>query len=150
MNKYKKLSLGKDVNGQRIFKDEHRHIMENYLGRKLNRYEVVHHINGNKNDNRIENLQVMTLQEHSSLHRKGVPLSKKTREKIGIKHYRKPSSIRQKNKEQILEIAKKYKEWGSYRKVDRYFGFANGTTGSIIRGDFYYDYQEDIKKILDK
>lgn len=47
---------------------EHRIIMANHLKRKLTRYDVVHHINGVKNDNRIENLQVMTLAEHSALH----------------------------------------------------------------------------------
>ena len=46
----------------------HRVIMENYLGRKLEISEIVHHINGNKTDNRIENLQLMTRAEHWALH----------------------------------------------------------------------------------
>lgn len=47
----------------------HRLVMEQYLGRKLLNDEVVHHINENKKDNRIENLQVMTKREHSRMHR---------------------------------------------------------------------------------
>ena len=40
------------------------------IGRKLYRDEVVHHINGNKTDNRPDNLQVMTASEHKKLHTK--------------------------------------------------------------------------------
>jgi hypothetical protein len=45
---------------------EHRIVMETYLGRELERGEVVHHINHIRCDPRIENLELMTRGEHSS------------------------------------------------------------------------------------
>jgi|SRR5229473_4557855 len=54
--------------GERI--KEHRLVMETLLGRKLRRDENVHHKNGNRLDNRPENLQLMSHGEHSSLHAK--------------------------------------------------------------------------------
>jgi hypothetical protein len=53
------------VDGKQI--REHRHIMQLHLGRKLERWEHVHHINGDGMDNRIENLQVLSNAEHQRL-----------------------------------------------------------------------------------
>ena len=132
MNKYKRLSLGKDEKGSRIFQDEHRYVMEKYLKRKLKDNEVVHHINGDKSDNRIENLQVMTLSEHSSMHQKIRPVKEETKIKLSkaLKHRAPRNRIKQ--KQDIINIVLKY----------------NGTTGNIIRGKLYFDYQNLIKDML--
>ena len=47
---------------------EHKVVMEEILGRSLAKDEVVHHKNGNKTDNRPENLEVMTRAQHMRLH----------------------------------------------------------------------------------
>jgi hypothetical protein len=54
-------------------RDTHRLMMELHLGRRLSRLEHVHHINGDRWDNRIENLSVMPASEHGRLHRAGQP-----------------------------------------------------------------------------
>ena len=46
----------------------HRVKMERHIGRKLLPTEDVHHKNGNKLDNRIENLEIMLHSEHSRMH----------------------------------------------------------------------------------
>lgn len=51
-------------------KSVHRWVMEKYLGRKLSYEEVVHHIDGNKQNNKISNLKLFPNQQaHDQYHR---------------------------------------------------------------------------------
>jgi hypothetical protein len=45
-------------------------VAETAIGRSLAKGEHVHHINGDKSDDRPENLQVLTVQQHHKLHAK--------------------------------------------------------------------------------
>lgn len=49
---------------------QHRDIVEGIIGRKLEPGEVVHHINGKRNDNRISNLALMSDYDHRRWHQK--------------------------------------------------------------------------------
>ncbi len=58
--------------GDRKYKKSfiHREVMEEHLGRKLERWEEVHHIDENRLNNDISNLEVLSKSEHAKLHGK--------------------------------------------------------------------------------
>lgn len=66
-SRYRKLK----INGRTV--SEHRHVMEKKLGRPLTRDELVHHKNEDRFDNRDDNLEVMTHQQHSEHHNQKHP-----------------------------------------------------------------------------
>lgn len=66
-NGYKHV-LTSDPDRKNRYQPEHRLIMAEVLGRPLADDEVVHHINRDKTDNRPENLEVLSRQEHAALH----------------------------------------------------------------------------------
>ena len=98
---------------------EHRYVLEQKLGRKLKDNEVAHHINGIKHDNRPENLEVMTLSNHSIYHGK---------QRIETKTHNSYKHISKRDMEILLkqgktrkEITKKYEisDRTFYNKLDK-------------------------------
>ncbi|MFC1952454.1 HNH endonuclease signature motif containing protein [Chloroflexota bacterium] len=61
----KKTGYIKFKNSNRLF---HRWVMQQHLKRRLKRGEIVHHKNGNKQDNRIENLERVDFLNHIKIH----------------------------------------------------------------------------------
>lgn len=47
---------------------EHVYVMSESIGRKLDKGECVHHVDRDRTNNRLSNLRLMTISEHSLLH----------------------------------------------------------------------------------
>lgn len=109
-------------------KHMHRTVMEKYLGRKLRRDEIVHHIDGDKWNNALSNLQIMTQAEHFVEHLKEI--QDKMQKDRGSRCATSKFTVAQ-----VKSIRKLYKE-GKFtqKQIGKMFGTDQGNIGYIVRG----------------
>lgn len=133
MYKYKKLKL-KD--GSTI--DEHRHVMQQHLGRKLTCDEIVHHKDGNFRNNNIDNLEIMSKSEHAKLHCSYLNLHTEEAIKKNADARKGKPVWNSRHKDDILKIRAGWAFWDStLREYANRWEMRHSNMSNIINGVTY-------------
>lgn len=120
--------------------DYHRWLMEQKLGRKLDSNEFVHHIDGDKSNNNVSNLCIMSRSEHARLHAKPPYFSEYARARSREYMTGRPSPTRKLSEMDVAFIKEHYQprdtEYGA-RALARKFGISHYTISKIMSGEYY-------------
>lgn len=129
---------------------EHRLVMEAKLGRYLLPGEVVHHINGVRNDNGAENLELMDHAAHTIHHHTGLKRSTETRAKISEKAKRRFADKRNHHEYRAIEpedFKAAILALRSPAAICRLYNFTNRTfynkLAELNLREWYFDAQSD-------
>ena len=110
------------------------------IRKKAKSDEVVHHINENKLDNAISNLEVLSKSEHARLHAKPPYFSEEARKRAIEANIGRPAVNRKLSEEDVAYIREHYiprdKNYGS-RAPGRLYRVGHKTILQIINGSAY-------------
>lgn len=131
--------------------DEHRYIMEQSIGHKLRKNQVVHHVNGDIHDNRLDNLEVMTRRKHAQLHLTGRTLPEEQRAKMSAARQGKPHiTARTISDDQIRLALYMYGSGQKKREIESQCGLSMGTIYKMFQGLYArcFDFETEIKQSI--
>lgn len=106
---YKMVSLSKDGKGKNVY--VHRAVIEAFTGKEIVKGLVVNHKNGNRGDNRLENLEVVSASEN-------------TKHTINVLKKKGGGSHK-------YIISNKYREFKSYKEIEKFLNDERGCKDSL-------------------
>ena len=127
--------------------------MEQHLGRKLSANEIVHHINGDIHDNRLENMEVMSRSEHAKHHLTGITLSEERKQMNSVALSGRPNVLlRTVSDEQIRKALKMYGDGERKIKIEQECGFSMATIYKMFKGQYvrHREFKNEINDALTK
>ena len=126
------------INGKKV--PEHRAVVEELLGITLQNDQVVHHINGDKTDNRPENLQILDWKEHSRLHASTMPQTPEKQRKVSAARKGKSNpDARALTDEQVEVIVRALHEGATVTRLAKENGVSDHVIRNIRDGKTYQD-----------